>query len=473
LESAPRMPDRRTSPTQEFPLPPVLRTFWVWMFVLSAISAVASDIYYHLDRFQQCCTLAYDDPLFVDFWHYAYIFRFFHTAAFFHNAERFAYPAFSAVIYDLLYHLGPHAQAIFLSTELAMSGLAAFLFFKTIHRNGLRRFPAAILVLTTLLFSYPLLFIFEAGSVEFLTCALTAAGLLFVLKRNDSSAAALWGAAAALKIYPILLLGVFLSRAKARTLAVGISAFAVISMVSMWFIGPTIPTAFAGSISGVGGFVSTYSEMLRLQELPFDHSLLAPIKILAYEMAHRTGTVSYLTKPYLFIAGTAAFLAFFLRARHMPVGNQVLFLFAAMLALPPVSYDNTLVHLYAPWAMLVIVTLREGTVGRTLPGLRTCLLCFAVLFTSQRFLYYHWIHLNGTFKAVALVVLMVTTLRYPIPDEALYGIPLSGTTARPYSSPARRVSQRVHTTLVSNVQSGFSDRQLSTRKVDIVKSSLS
>jgi hypothetical protein len=45
----------------------------------------------------------------------------------------------------------------------------------------------------------------------------------------------------------------------------------------------------------------------------------------------------------------------------------------------------------------------------------------AVPFTSQRFIYYHWIHPNGTFEATALVMMMVTALRYPIPDDALYG----------------------------------------------------
>ena len=394
--------------------------FLASLLVLSAISAVASDVYYQINRFQQCCTLAYDDPLFSDFWSYNYVFRSIHTAAFFQSSRRFAYPVFSAVVYDVVYHLGRHAHAIYLTTELLVCGFAAYLFFRKIRSIGLRRFPAAILVLCTLLFSYPLLLLFETGNIEIFTCILTAAGLWATLKGHDRSAAVLWAAAGAMKIYPLLLLGLFLSRAKWRTLAVGIAAFALISVMSMWFVGPTIPIAFAGSISGVSGFVSTYAETVRTQELPLDHSLLAPVKILGYVLAHRTGTLSYLTKPYLLIAGTLALLAFFLRARHMPVTNQLIFLFAAMVALPPVSYDYTLVHLYAPWAMLVIVALRAGSAGVTIPGFRTYFLCFAVLFTSQRFIYYHWIHPNGTFKAIALVMLMVTALRYPIPDQAIY-----------------------------------------------------
>jgi hypothetical protein len=288
LETAPNTPHPRESS-----LPPVLRMYWVWMFALSAISAVASDIYYYTNRFVQCCTLADDDPLFTDLWSYTHLFSYFHTAAFFNRPDdRFAYPAFSAVMYDMVYHLGRHAQAIYLTTELAVCSLAALLFFTKIRRIGLRRFPAAILVVSTLLFSYPLLYMFGSGSVEFFACIFTAAGLLATLKNHDKSAAVLWAAAAAMKIYPIVLLAIFLTRAKNRALATGIAAFALISVASMWFVGPTIPIAFAGSISGVAGFVSTYAQRVKTNELPFDHSLLAPIKIFAFVMAHRTGTLS-------------------------------------------------------------------------------------------------------------------------------------------------------------------------------------
>jgi Glycosyltransferase family 87 len=397
--------------------------FLVWMIALSAISAIASDIYYYTNRFVQCCALADDDPPFSDLWAYKHLFSFFHTTAFFTRPDdRFAYPAFSAVMYDMVYHLGRHAQAVFLTSELIVCGFAAYLFFTKIRRNGLNRFSAAVLVITTLLFSYPLLYMFGSGSVEIFACIFTAAGLWATLKGHDSWAAVWWAAAGAMKIYPLLLLGLFLSRTKYRSVIVGLAAFALISVLSMWFVGPTIPIAFAGSISGVTGFVSTYAQRVKVNELPFDHSLLAPIKIFAYVMAHRTGNLAYLTKPYILIAGAIALLAFFLKATHMPMINQVIFLFAAMIALPPVSYDHTLVHLYAPWAMLVIIALREGAAGVTLPGFRTYFLCFAVLFTSQRFIYYHWIHPNGAFKAVALVTLIVTALRYPIPDQALHEV---------------------------------------------------
>ena len=47
----------------------------------------------------------------------------------------------------------------------------------------------------------------------------------------------------------------------------------------------------------------------------------------------------------------------------MPVANQLLALTAFMVMLPPISYFYTLVHLYAPWVVLVFVAIRAGRRG--------------------------------------------------------------------------------------------------------------
>jgi hypothetical protein len=57
LESASNSLDQINSPTREFQLPPVLRLYCVALFILSVISAVASDIYYYTNRFQLACPI--------------------------------------------------------------------------------------------------------------------------------------------------------------------------------------------------------------------------------------------------------------------------------------------------------------------------------------------------------------------------------------------------------------------------------
>lgn len=401
----------------ETPLPPVLRQFWLGISVLTLVAWLVAGLYVHMGKDAQAGLFQPSGELFSDYWHYAHVFLFFHTSQFFSGAQRFAYPAFAAVVYNALYHLGPYRQAIFLMGELALDGVAAALLFKKLRSLGLRLFPSLIFVSSALLFSYPLLVMFERANIEVFTCLLTLTGLWAAVRRRDLLAAGLWGAAGALKIYPLILFALFLSRKKSRFFAWGCAYFAIISVLSMWFVGPTISAAFAGSRSGVGGFVSTYAQAVRMKEVGYDHSLLAPIKIVGFVLAHRAGTLSFLVVPYLLVAGSAALVVFFARAKYLPMTNQLLVLFAFMVLLPPVSYDYTLVHLYGPWSLLVIAAMCSARKGTPLPGLGALMLCFAVLFTPQTYIYYHWIHANGTIKAAALIALIVTALKHPIPDE--------------------------------------------------------
>lgn len=412
--------DRRTGSRQGRALPSVLRFYWVWLTVLAAIAAVMGDFYYHIGRFNDCC-MAQSDQMFVDFWHYHYIFSTLHTAAFFQGSDRFAYPAPSAVLYDLLYHLGPHTQAIYLSMELVICAVAAAVFYAVIRREGLRRFPASLLVVCTLLFSFPLQVMFESGNIEFVLCVLTAAGLWALVKKQNGLAASLWGLAAAMKIYPILLLALFLSRKQWRYLILGLAAFIGASWLSMWFVGPTLGMAFQGTVHGIDGFVSSYAQRVRVMELQGDHSLLSPIKQFAYLRIHRRSVHLDLTRPYIAVAATAAVLAFFLRVRKMPLVNRVLFLAAAMVSLPPVSYGYTLLHLYAPWALLVLAVLHADASGCRLPDLRVEFVCFAILFTSQNYIFYNYVHIQGMLGSLALLVLMIAVLLHPIPDSLLFG----------------------------------------------------
>lgn len=410
---------KSVAPETEFPLPPLLREFWVGIAVLTLIAWVVATFDLLRNRPESAGLFPLPGDLFGDFWHYESIFRYLHSSQFFLGAERFAYPAFSAVVYDLLYHLGPHRQAIYLGGELVLDGLAASLLFWKIRSLRVRLFPAIVFASSVLLFSYPLMMMLERANIEIFTCLLTAVGLWALVKKRDLMAAGFWGAAGALKIYPLVLLALFLSRQRWRPFVAGVAAFVAISVLAMWFVGPTIPIALAGSISGIGGFVSTYAQTVRTAEVGYDHSLLATFKIIGYVLAHHLDRLSFLTPLYIALAGTLALIVFFTRVTRLPQTNQLIVLFAAMVLLPPVSYDYTLVHLYAPWTLLVVTTLCAARTGTHVSGLRTSLLCFVVLFTPQNYLYYHWIHLSGTIKVAALVTLIVSMLRHPVPDEAL------------------------------------------------------
>jgi hypothetical protein len=69
----------------------------------------------------------------------------------------------------------------------------------------------------------------------------------------------------------------------------------------------------------------------------------------------------------------------FLRVRSLPFLNRLIFLIAAMVCLPPVSFDYTLVHLYLPILMLcaAMVTNRASVPASCLATL--ALLLFVML----------------------------------------------------------------------------------------------
>src|SRR5262249_40209887 len=100
------------------------------------------DVYWYVNRssYEEGCSLVYPSTLFFhDFWIYRNNFRFVHTEAFFNAGDRFAYPAFSGVVYDLLYHLGAHAQAILVVLYIAICSLAAALFYAKVQHLEVSR----------------------------------------------------------------------------------------------------------------------------------------------------------------------------------------------------------------------------------------------------------------------------------------------------------------------------------------------
>ena len=118
------------------------------------------------------------------------------------------------------------------------------------------------------------------------------------------------------------------------------------------------------------------------------------------------------TPIYLGVVAFAGVALWIFRIRKLPLTNQVLALTTASVLLPPISHDYTLMHLYAPWAMLVFATLQ----GRRIPGLGIAFTCFALLFTPQSYLIYYSARFAGEFKSVVLVVLFLTSLRFAFAD---------------------------------------------------------
>ena len=358
------------------------------------------------------------DDWFADLFHYDTTFAYLHSTRFFTDAERFAYPAPSVFPYLFFIHMGPYRLAVFFILGAWLGVVAAMLLARALARLGVRRGEAAVFAGVLVVTSWPLLFLLERGNIELVVVALTFGGALAYWKDRPILAAALWGVAGSMKIYPILMLGLFLNRQWYRAFLVGTCSFAGALVLSFWYIGPTIPTAAMGSVHGISGFVSTYANQSRGLELTFDHSLLAVVKnpLSISRFAVKSATFGRLSQEYVRTAALVMLLAYGFRIRRLPRFNQFAIFSLCMVSLPPVSYDYTLCHLYPVFGILVLIIVRSHIDGRRLPGISPLLWCFLILLTSQTVVFYKTFHPNGLFKALALLVSLILLVLYPIPD---------------------------------------------------------
>jgi len=369
------------------------------------------------------------DDRFTDLTHYDGVLPYLHQLRFFTGAERFAYPAPAAVFYDALLHFGHSRLLVFLAATLILVVITALLFARVLIARQLSAAAVAAFTICLLLTSWPLLFLLERGNIEILLVVLTVLGAVSFWHRRPLPAAVCWGLAASLKLYPLVLLVLFLHRRDLRALLFGLGTTALSLLLSFWFIGPTLAIAAAGTLHGISGFVGSYAAHSRHDELMHDHSFLAFFKApLAIQHLHLSSDVSRLSHVYFALVAVAV-VVLFPRLRRLPILNQYILVTIAMVALPPVSYDYTLLHLYPAFGLLVLLLLAHERNASTLQAsrdathprsstsvlLRQLLFCFTLLFASENFLFYLGLHLNGMIKAAALFWAAVLLLRSPLP----------------------------------------------------------
>ncbi|MDE1154201.1 MAG: glycosyltransferase family 87 protein [Acidobacteriaceae bacterium] len=291
-------------------------------------------------------------PNFEDILVYKGRFTLYHSKKFFtsHAYSAFAYPAGSAPIYAFLYQTR-NALALYLGSAfvaIAVALLTLYLY--------LRRSKALFLLLPLLTLSFPLVFLVQRANIELYLWSMVATGLLLYAGGRRYAAAILFGLCAATKLYPIFLLGLFLSRKRDLPVFLTGTLAAVLAMcAAIAYAGPSFTIAAHGFFSGVDRFQGHYAQTVRSTEVSWDHCLFSPVKV--WSMTHPLSLHDWML-PYYMVAGTLC-VALFLRIRRMPDLNRMVFLTAAMVSLPPVSYAYTLTHLMLPTLLLLVALLQN------------------------------------------------------------------------------------------------------------------
>ncbi len=408
------------------PLPRVLRGFWMGCALLFALMFLVG-----YGRYRAGAPPAHYNPLgtvhFSDLMEYVPTYRLLHTAAFFHNpvTNPVAYPPFGAIFYQLLYATGHPVRAYVACAVLWLLALSAA-GTQWLTREGLAPRTALLFPLTTLMMIFPFFGMVCYGNIELFLWMFTATGMWAWTRRHPHTAAALWGCAAAMKLYPILFLLLPLTARRFRAVLVGTATFVTVSAISLWYLGPSMAVAWRGSLHNVFGYQDKRVGEWTLHELATNHSAYNWVKL-----ALRMADLPFQAGTRVYLVGSAALflLLFFGRVRRLPVANQLLAITAFMLLFPPISYFHTLVHLLAPLALLFAVALRAERTGMQAPGVGGSVALMVPLFGSFMLLTEPRLFLfGGLLQALLLLLLFYNAVRFPFTLVATESSTVRGTT---------------------------------------------
>jgi hypothetical protein len=359
----------------------------------------------------------YDWPMmpvdaFHDYWDYFERFKLLHSTAFFTSSGYpFTYMAPGVVLYRSLYIFGETGGLlVFLIVIIVALSFAFMRIRREMLLRGFRKELAEGLPLLLIAASYPLIFCIQRGNLEILIAIGLAFGTWAYWKERTWSAAIVWGVFGSVKLYPLLLLAIFLSVRQYRQFLVSLLAAATSTLLSLFYIGPNLRSAYAGISESLSHFLNLYALQFDYW-IGFDHSLFALLKLNIHNVA-----LMPLLHGYMVTLAVVMLMLYFVRIRKLPVANQLMILTVASIVLPPTSWDYTLLQLYAPFVILVFVAIDTQ---EKIAGLAPSLVMLALLFTPTNFFFYSGHGASGQIKCLLLLGLMTIALVYPFSSEGV------------------------------------------------------
>jgi hypothetical protein len=365
-----------------------------------------------------------DRNRFADLTLYRARFNFFHSSAFFTQPGwHYMYPAPLSLIYKFFYSF-PHAGQLFIAFTIAWLLLVSFLLHRALVARGISAIASVSILLVLIFCSYALFFELRQANLEFAVWIIISCGLWAFYGERFRTAAACFGIATAMKLFPFVFLGLFLSRRQYRQAFLSLGVAGLTTIVSLWALCPNLPDSWRGIGDGLAAFRTSY--VLHIPAIPFDHSLFALLRwCLSFNpsseaAASSTATLALILTAYLGVCAAAGVTLYLVRIRKLPLANQVLCLTVASILLPPVSFDYTLIHLYAPLVLLLFATLDQPSecARQFKPGLRPALVLIAILLAPETELIFREITLEGQLKACCLMILFFIGLCCPFGSDA-------------------------------------------------------
>ena len=305
----------------------------------------------------------------------------------------------------------PHPARVFGPFLLAVGMAMAACFYRLMRRAGLSWAAAFLLAGTVLLTSYPYIYLLQRGNAEVFVWITLTLGFWAFARHKHPAAAVLFGLAAALKLYPIIFLGLFLERSKVRYLILSLGSFLVANLAALWWLGPTIAQAYTWDSIQLAAFGKYYAALN--WALGYDHSIFALVKSFTLPWH---ADLSAWVRPYTISMAVGCFLLFILVIRKLPVANQLGCLSILCVTVAPVSYDYTLLNLYPFFAVVVLFAIEGWRQNRDVAGVQLLLGLFAVVLTPNSFVIFNGARFGAQLRCLCLLAMLGVLLRIRLPE---------------------------------------------------------
>lgn len=265
------------------------------------------------------------------------------------------YPPFAHLV-TLPFSLSSYAISVslFLIFTIGTSLTFSWFYFRDVHTD---RWENATLVMIFALLTHPMLMLLDRGNIEIVVFLFTWLGVTYFDKHGYRSAFFL-ACATAMKVFPGLLLGLFLVRRRYRQLGFALFCTLTLSAVSLLFF----EGGFWTNLQLIGKAAQQYASVVAGDDphyVQHTSNWLGMVACLSHifpaHFDNASGSLRWLSDGYPIIRFVLLFFfaAPLLGVRRLALWQLVAPLSFAMIVIPPAAFDYRLILVLVPFALFV------------------------------------------------------------------------------------------------------------------------
>ncbi len=336
------------------------------------------------------------------------------------------YPAPMMSVYIVLYHLTQDPLTLFTAALLCAFLLAVLWFSAYLSRRcPPNRFLLSVTVIASSVLFYPLWFEVERSNMEGVVWVAVTLATISFAGRWYKTAALFVALSASMKIYPGILLLIFLKEKRYKELAVSLSLIVVFTVAGLWSLDHNLLSALQEVLTGLATLNSRFISGFLATLIGVDHSLFSPVKqvirLLYPELARQNTQalntkIAFASRIYSFTVLVCFAIAFFIWIRKLPLMNQLVVLLVLSVTLPPMSFEYTLLQVLPAFGIFLTCIVEATRQGLQIPRARMWALLGAFAFIAAPLSYVSGRHagFGGQLKLVALAAIVIVVLKFPM-----------------------------------------------------------